>query len=88
MGLDPASRQQLLSAVHELAHRQNVAVLWATHLVEEIKVADRLILLNGGQIRFAGSLEDFMARAPGQDLQEEVLKQLSSHAKTPALEAQ
>lgn len=82
VGLDPASRQQLLSAVHDLALGQNVAVLWATHLVEEIKVADRLILLNGGQVRFAGSVAEFMARAPGQDLQEEVLKQLSSPAMT------
>jgi len=77
VGLDPASRQQLLTTVRGLTGSHGVAVLWATHLVEEIKVADRLILLNKGVVRFAGSVDDFMAQTTGNDLHEELLKALS-----------
>ena len=76
VGLDPASRQQLLSTVRQLTAERQVGVLWATHLIEEIKVADRLLLLHRGQVRFDGSIDAFMAQAEGNDLHEEVLKQL------------
>lgn len=75
VGLDPVSRQQLLTTVRDLANQRQIAVLWATHLVEEIKVADRLLLLDQGAIRFDGSQAEFMAQAQGSDLNEEVLRQ-------------
>ena len=37
VGLDPASRQQLLDTVRGLCRDQGLAVLWATHLIEEVK---------------------------------------------------
>lgn len=76
VGLDPASRQQLLTTVRQLTAGRQVGVLWATHLIEEIKVADRLLLLHRGTVRFDGSIDTFMAQAEGDDLHEEVLKQL------------
>lgn len=78
VGLDPASRQQLLTTVRSLASSQGVAVLWATHLVEEIQGADRLILLDQGVLRFAGSVGDFIAQGTGQSLHDELLKALSA----------
>lgn len=78
VGLDPASRQQLLDTVRRLTAKRQVGVLWATHLIEEIKVADRLLLLHRGAVRFDGSIDTFMAQAKGDDLHEEVLKQLKS----------
>lgn len=51
-------------------------MLWATHLIEDIKVADRLLLLYRGAVQFDGSIDAFMAQADGDDLYEEVLKQL------------
>jgi ABC-2 type transport system ATP-binding protein len=68
--------QQLLTTVRQLTAQRQVGVLWATHLIEEIKVADRLLLLHRGQVRFDGSIDAFMAQAEGDDLHEEVLKQL------------
>jgi ABC-2 type transport system ATP-binding protein len=75
-GLDMDSRQQLLAAVRALADEQGVAVLWATHLAEEVKVADRLVLLNQGLVLFSGSVEEFMEKAPDSDLSEEVARRL------------
>jgi ABC-2 type transport system ATP-binding protein len=49
VGLDPASRQQLLAHVRELCREQGVGVLWATHLVDEAEDADRIIILDRGK---------------------------------------
>lgn len=76
VGLDPASRQQLLDAVRDLCSRDGMAVLWATHLIEEARAADRLLLLHQGQVRFDGSTSEFMAADQGSDFQAEVLRQL------------
>ena len=76
VGLDPASRQQLLDTVRGLCRDQGLAVLWATHLIEEVKTADRLLLLHQGAVRFDGRIEDFMAAAEGPDFQTEVLRAL------------
>lgn len=76
VGLDPASRQQLLDTVRALCHDQGLAVLWATHLIEEVKTADRLLLLHQGTVRFDGSIDTFMTAAEGPDFQTEVLRSL------------
>jgi len=79
-GLDMASRQQLLAAVRRLAQDQGVAVLWATHLAEEVKVADRLVLLDKGTVRFSGSPDHFMAQAQGDDLNQALSRQFAQPA--------
>ena len=75
-GLDMASRQQLLTAVRSLAQDQGVAVLWATHLAEEVRFADRLVLLDKGTVRFSGSTSDFMKKSQTDDLYAEIVKHL------------
>ena len=50
VGLDPASRASLLAAVLDLRRTRGVAVLWATHLCDEVADADRIIVLNRGKV--------------------------------------
>ena len=76
VGLDPASRQHLLDTVRALCRERGMAVLWATHLVEEAQVADRLMLLHQGAVRFDDSVQAFMQASQGADFQTEVLRQL------------
>ena len=76
VGLDPASRQQLLDTVRGLCRTRGMGVLWATHLIEEVHTADRLMLLHQGTVRFEGAIDTFMAQAQGSDFQAEVLRQL------------
>ena len=78
VGLDPASRQHLLDTVRGLCHTRGMAVLWATHLIEEVKVADRLMLLHQGTVRFDGSIDAFMQASQGGDFQTEVLRALQT----------
>jgi ABC-2 type transport system ATP-binding protein len=50
VGLDPASRSDLLKLILSLRAERSVAVLWATHLCDEVPNADRVIVLHRGKI--------------------------------------
>ncbi len=46
VGLDVPSRKAIVDYVHHLAAEQGIAVLWASHLIDEIYPSDRLIVLH------------------------------------------
>ena len=50
VGLDPQSRRALLDYVIKLKEERKMAVLWATHLVDEAEKSDTVIILNKGKI--------------------------------------
>ncbi|HLH98786.1 MAG TPA: ABC transporter ATP-binding protein [Xanthobacteraceae bacterium] len=50
VGLDPASRSDLLKQLLMLRRERRVAVLWATHLCDEVGDADRVIVLHKGKV--------------------------------------
>ncbi|MGH1479253.1 MAG: ABC transporter ATP-binding protein [Geminicoccales bacterium] len=69
-GLDATSRQVLVSEIRELSRDQGVAVIWATHLVDEVVDANEIVLLNRGRIVAHGSPEQVVAKAGAADLVE------------------
>lgn len=52
--LDPEGRRQVLSVMHEL-HRQGMTIVHITHHMDEVLEAERVLLLDGGSIRFDGT---------------------------------
>lgn len=62
-GLDIATRRWLVSHVHRLAHDEGIAVLWATHLTDEVMPEDDLIVLERGVVVAHGPLSDVLAAA-------------------------
>jgi ABC-2 type transport system ATP-binding protein len=50
VGLDPASRGDLLKLILTLRTERSVAVLWATHLCDEVTDADRVVVLHRGKV--------------------------------------
>ena len=50
VGLDPASRGDLIKLMLSLRAERNVAVLWATHLCDEVPNADRVVVLHRGKV--------------------------------------
>lgn len=62
VGLDIASRRALVDHVHRLCREQGVAVLWATHLIDEVHPGDRVIVLHRGRIRADGSVSEVVSR--------------------------
>jgi ABC-2 type transport system ATP-binding protein len=49
VGLDAASRAAITQHVHDLAS-EGLTVLWATHLVDEVRPRDRLVILHRGTV--------------------------------------
>lgn len=64
VGLDVPSRKAIVEHVHELSRSGTIAVLWATHLIDEIRDGDRVIVLHQGQVRASGGI-DAMLEATG-----------------------
>jgi ABC-2 type transport system ATP-binding protein len=62
VGLDPASRTQLLDEVLVRAASQGLGVLWATHLVSEAERAHRIVVLHKGQVLFDGAAKALCAQ--------------------------
>lgn len=54
VGLDVASRRDIVADLHMLAAEEGVGVLWATHLIEEILPDDRVYVLHRGEILAGG----------------------------------
>jgi ABC-2 type transport system ATP-binding protein len=50
VGLDPQSRGDLLRSILNMRAERTVAVLWATHLCDEVPGADRVIVLHHGKV--------------------------------------
>ena len=63
VGLDIASRQFLLDHVWRLCLEQGLAVLWATHLIDEVTERARVIVLHKGEVLAAGPVPVVMAAA-------------------------
>lgn len=68
VGLDLDSRRELVEHVHRLCRDEGLAVLWATHLIDEIHAGDDVVLLHRGRVRANGSIGDVMTAAGAADL--------------------
>ncbi|MEE9344196.1 MAG: ABC transporter ATP-binding protein [Methylococcales bacterium] len=60
VGLDIASRQSIVEHIHQLAAEDNLAVLWATHLIDEVYDADQLIILHHGKMLAEGRVSELI----------------------------
>lgn len=49
-GLDPASRQALNDHVRQLCRNEGMSALWTTHLLDEVRADDDLLILNRGNL--------------------------------------
>jgi ABC-2 type transport system ATP-binding protein len=82
VGLDPASRRDLLDHILDLKTSDGLLVLWATHLVDEAEHADRLIFLDRGLVAFDGTPEAALA-ATGAASVEAAFFAATRHAMEP-----
>lgn len=58
VGLDVAGRQFLLDHVRGLCREQRIAVLWATHLIDEVGSDARVIVLHRGRVMADGTVDE------------------------------
>jgi ABC-2 type transport system ATP-binding protein len=53
-GLDQNLRNALVERMRRLCHEKGTAILWATHLRDDIELADRIVLLEAGALVLPG----------------------------------
>lgn len=73
VGLDPASRSDLLKLILSMRTERAVAVLWATHLCDEVSNADRVIVLHHGKVLADTTPGRFVADAHAQTIEQAFL---------------
>jgi ABC-2 type transport system ATP-binding protein len=66
VGLDVRSRANILADVRSLVRDRGMAVLWATHLIDEVEPDDLIVILHRGQVLRQGAAAD-IAKALGAD---------------------
>lgn len=62
-GLDPGSRDELLQLIVRLRDGEGPAVLLSTHLLHDVeRTCDSCIIMDRGQVRYAGTLQELQQR--------------------------
>ena len=56
VGLDVPTRRDIVDHVHALSSQAGIAVLWATHLIDEVRDGDSVFILHQGSKRADGPL--------------------------------
>jgi ABC-2 type transport system ATP-binding protein len=69
-GLDPVQRDAMLELIHRIGHEFGITVLLSSHLLEEVeRICDAAVILSGGQVAAAGTLDDLRGRGEGVDVE-------------------
>ncbi len=63
-GLDAGSRAAITDYVHELCADGRLTVLWATHLTDEVRPQDRLVVLHRGRVMADGLCGEIIGQVP------------------------
>lgn len=62
VGLDIGSRESVVAIVRGLVESRGLGVLWATHLMDEVKIGDRIVVLHKGQVLYSGDVPALLAQ--------------------------
>ena len=68
VGLDVASKSAIIAQVRRLVRERGVAVLWATHLLDEVDPDDAVVVLHRGRVLASGEVKKVVAEAGAADL--------------------
>jgi ABC-2 type transport system ATP-binding protein len=68
VGLDVKSKSLILEHVRSLVRDRGVAVLWATHLLDEVSSDDAVIVLHRGRVVAAGEVPIVIEAAKASDM--------------------
>ena len=60
--LDPIGRQEVLSTVHRLNREKGITVVLITHHMNEAEEADRVLVMNAGQVAMDGTPREVFTR--------------------------
>jgi ABC-2 type transport system ATP-binding protein len=87
VGLDIRSRAEIVAEVRRLVKEENVSVLWATHLIDEIDESDRVVVLHHGKVLAQGAVPDVVESESAATIREAFSRLTGLAARQPELEA-
>ena len=61
--LDPSGRHEVLSTIRRLNREKGITVVWITHFMEEAAQADRIIVMNQGEVALSGTPRNVFRQA-------------------------
>jgi ABC-2 type transport system ATP-binding protein len=68
VGLDVKARADIVAHVRSLVQTQGIGVLWTTHLIDEIAMTDKVIVLHKGKVLAHGVAADIIAQTGAPDM--------------------
>ncbi len=79
VGLDVEARRDILDRISKLCRDDGVAVLWATHLLDEVPDDAQVVVLHRGQVLASGEV-DAVTRSAGKENLEAAFAELTGLA--------
>ena len=70
VGLDIGSRQMILKHVKTLCKKNNLAVLWATHLIDEIDKGEKVIIIDKGKVLETGDVSKIIKKTKTKNIRD------------------
>ena len=70
VGLDIGSRQMILKHVKSLCKKGELAVLWATHLIDEIDKGEKVVIIHQGQVLESGGVGSIVKKTKKKNIRE------------------
>ncbi len=74
VGLDIGSRQGIMDHARDLIREEGIALLWATHLIDEVGPEDKVIVLHQGSILAQGNVDDVVREAGADSIRDAFIK--------------
>ncbi|MBC8051233.1 MAG: ATP-binding cassette domain-containing protein [Chitinophagales bacterium] len=68
VGLDVGSRRDIAEQVRRLVQNDGLGVLWATHILEEIDGADKVVILHKGRVLESGTAKTIVEKSNAANL--------------------
>lgn len=87
VGLDIGSRENVVKIVRSLVEKEGLAVLWATHLFDEVLPTDLVVLLHKGRVLFTGSVPELLAHTETKTVSDAFRKMTGTETGTGELAA-
>ena len=63
--LDPSGRKEVISVLHELNEKENVTIILITHYMDEAVQADRVVVMDGGEIKLDDTPQNVFSKFDG-----------------------
>ena len=69
VGIDPQSRNYILEFVKELAHKEDTAIIYTSHYIEEVQaIADTVVIVDQGHVIAKGTVAALIEKIKGDQM--------------------